>query len=207
MFKSRWTYGDHPAEQILMVSSSIVQFQSISDFQSELKTKVYHGLAASQEFTRGISRVEQSRVWQGLAWSEFPQMMLLRQNLGALHCFTLVKILPANSEGCWIFSFVMFLVMFFSFGFVILLSFGFVIFCNSYFAVALFCHFFAIWLSFFVIVLPFCCHLCHVFGSHCLRWFLHFPVPKMTIKWLTNKWQQHDIQMRNTWQINDNANP
>ena len=143
-----------------MVPSSIVQFQSISDFQSELKTKVSHGLSASQEFTK-VYRVEQSRVWQGLAWSECPQMMLLRQNLGALHCFTLVKILPANSEGCWIFSFVMFLVIVFfrlvlSFFCRLVLSF----FCHSYFAVAWFCHF--------------CCHLVVIFFGHCSAILLLF---------------------------------
>ena len=64
-------------------------------------------------------------------------------------CVTCMKILPANSEGCWIFIFVVFLAFFviwfciclsFLFCAVILLSFGF----------AFFCHFFVIWFCIFL---------------------------------------------------------
>ena len=44
----------------------------------------------------------------------------------------IMKILPANSEGCWLFIFVIFL------------SFGFAFFCHSCFVVSFFCHFFVI---------------------------------------------------------------
>ena len=58
-----------------------------------------------------------------------------------LHCTTFMKILPANSEGCWLFIFVFFLVIFLSFGFCIF-------FCHSCFVVSFFGNLFVMFLSF-----------------------------------------------------------
>ena len=52
---------------------------------------------------------------------------------------SIMKILPANSEGCWLFIFVIFL------------SFGFAFFCHSCFVVSFFCYFLSFVKSFFVI--------------------------------------------------------
>ena len=70
-----------------------------------------------------------------------------------------MKILPANSEGCWLFIFVIFL------------SFGFAFFCHSCFVVSFFCHLLS---HFFVIFLSFFCRFLVVFYFLALFIFLSF---------------------------------
>ena len=79
-----------------------------------------------------------------------------------IHSFTIMKILPANSEGCWLFSFVIFL-SFFVIWFCIFLSF---LFCGVIFL--------SFVKSFFVIFLSFVCRFLVVFYFLALFIFLSF---------------------------------
>ena len=76
----------------------------------------------------------------------------------------LMKILPANSEGCWIFIFVIFL------------SFDLSFFCHSCFVVSFFSHFSVIFLSFFDIFWSFCLSFCCYFFGMCLSFSWHFLI-------------------------------
>ena len=80
-----------------------------------------------------------------------------------------MKILPANSEGGWIFIFVIFFCHFF----VIFLSFDLSFFCHSCFVVSFFSHFSVIFLSF---CLSFFWHLFVIFLSFSLLSGTVFPV-------------------------------
>ena len=84
--------------------------------------------------------------------------------LGVRHAAegNVMKILPANSEGCWLFIFVIFL----SFGFCIFLSF---LFCG-----VIFLPFLSFVKSFFVIFLSFFCRFLVVFYFLALFIFLSF---------------------------------
>ena len=131
-----------------------------------------------------IPQIPEEPYWMMLENHHFDQAsiivkwaILLQSKLFVYQRFIIMKILPANSEGCWLFIFVMFLSCFchfFVIWFCIFLSFLFcgVIFCHFLsFVKSFFCHLLS---HFFVIFLSFFCRFLVVFYFLALFIFLSF---------------------------------